>query len=383
MMGSCIGKKKVAYVPNEHNVDLSHFEILDQVGKGGFAEVHAARHLLTGATVALKVIPKRRVLIPRKAKSTSSGDEGEGDTQSVKAARSRSNSTEFRISTSVFVERRVLECLDGTSAFLPRLLYAFQNADSLFMVLPFFAGGDLQHHINQVGPLPEAAIRFYAAEISLALEALHTRLIVYRDLKPRNVLLTSEGHVVLTDFGLCRLLADEADMLITGRAGTKGYLAPEALKGEKYRFSVDFFSLGATLYKLATKKLPFGKTEDFSSRSVKWGNIPPGLKEFLQGLMELDSKHRLGCGPDGWLEVKRHQFFEGMDWDRLARKAITPPYIPETDTITSNCPDTFKPSRYDKMVARAGDANQLSEQQQQLFAGFEYNCYEKEAAAKR
>lgn len=374
-MGSCVSKRKqVAHLPNERAIDISHFEVLDQVGKGGFAEVYAAKKVSTAQFVALKVIPKRRVLIPKSRRRSTVSEPGEGDSISARGStRSMAPSEpEYRISSSVFIERQILEAIHDRSCFLPELIHAFQNTDYLYMVLPFYQGGDLQHLINRLGPLPEASIRFYAAEIILALESLHSQGIVYRDLKPRNVLLRSTGHLVLTDFGLCRFLNKNPSDTIKGRAGTKGYLAPEAINGEEYRFSVDFFSLGATLYKLATKKLPFGKTENFGSRQVKWSTVPRGLAELLQALMALDPNQRLGCGADGWLEVKRHRFFHGMDWEESSKQAYKPPFLPKTDSITSNCPDTFKPSRFDRLAAASGDTSELTADQQKLFEGFEY-----------
>lgn len=123
-----------------------------------------------------------------------------------------------------------------------RLHYAFQTPEKLYFVIDFLNGGELFYHLRREQRFSEDRARFYAAEILLALECLHKNGIIYRDLKPENVLLDSEGHVKLTDFGLSKIREKENELTYTF-CGTPEYLAPEIIKNEGYSKEVDFWAL--------------------------------------------------------------------------------------------------------------------------------------------
>ncbi|XP_018414007.1 PREDICTED: ribosomal protein S6 kinase alpha-5 isoform X4 [Nanorana parkeri] len=209
-------------------------------------------------------------------------------------------------------ERQVLEHI-RQSPFLVTLHYAFQTDTKLHLILDYINGGELFTHLSQREKFTEREVQMYIGEIVLALEHLHKLGIIYRDIKLENILLDSSGHVVLTDFGL-----------------SKEFLSDEA---------VDWWSLGVLMYELLTGASPFtvdgekNSQAEISKRILK--SDPPyppemsGLvKDLIRGLLMKDPKKRLGCGPDGSDEIKKHPFFKTINWDDLAAKKVPAPFKP-------------------------------------------------------
>lgn len=151
-------------------------------------------------------------------------------------------------------ERKILE--NSNNQFLVNLRYAFQSPSKLYLVMDFINGGELFQHLKKNGPFSEQKSRFYIAEVILAIEYLHQRNIIFRDLKPENVLLDHEGHVKITDFGLAKELKDDNDKTFT-ICGTPEYLAPEILLKGGYDKMVDYWTIGVLIYELLTLRTPF------------------------------------------------------------------------------------------------------------------------------
>jgi len=280
--------------------DFVTFRIL---GRGGFGAVHACRKKDSGTIYAMKCINKKLVKVKSALKN-------------------------------VMEERNVLTILN--SKFLTNLKYALQDENNLYLVMDLMLGGDLKFHLINAGRFSEKRARFYAAEVLLGLEHLHSKNVIYRDLKLENVLLDRVGHCRLSDLGLAVITDSINEKKVKGYAGTPGYTAPEMIKGKLYGASVDIFSFGVMLYRMLCGSKPFkGKVDRDLDKAVieKTPQFPKEIftkhaVSLLQGLLQKKPEYRLGCGPGGIQEIKDHPFFESIDWGLLEAGYIDPPFVP-------------------------------------------------------
>ncbi|GAA6000436.1 hypothetical protein JCM10207_008010 [Rhodosporidiobolus poonsookiae] len=291
----------------EGPVDLWHFYLLRSVGKGAFGKVRVVQHKKTKALYALKYINKARI-------------------------------SKQRAVNNIIQERRLLEEID--SPFVCNLRFAFQDDENLFMVLDLMLGGDLRFHLDRLGAMKEDWVRFYVAEMALALGDLHKRGIVHRDIKPDNILLDEKGHAHLTDFNIAVHFTERR--ALTSVAGSMAYMAPEVLAKRGYFATVDWWSLGVVTYELLFGKRPFrGKTNSTLTQSIlkDQTRFPENAEELvsaegldcIRGLLQRDPRKRLGCKHTGGLEAfKQHPWFKGYDWAVLERKEAEPPFEPDS-----------------------------------------------------
>ena len=220
--------------------------------------------------------------------------------------------------------------------FIVGLNMAFQSKDKLYFVLDYCAGGELFFHLSKVGKFTEARARFYAAEITLAIEYVHSLDIIYRDLKPENVLLDARGHVRLTDFGLSKEGISSSSSGANSFCGTPEYLAPEILNRQGHGRAVDWWSLGALLYEMLTGLPPFYcRDREKLFEKIRKGHLdyPRTLsarsQNLLRGLLTKDPRRRLGSGQNDADDIKQHAFFIETDWNKLAAGDIQPPWDPQ------------------------------------------------------
>nr|AML78704.1 putative LOV domain-containing protein [Solidago canadensis] len=247
-------------------------------------------------------------------------------------------------------ERDILDVLDHP--FLPALYASFQTPTHVCLITDYYPGGELFMLLDRqpMKVLKEDAVRFYAAEVLVALEYLHCQGIIYRDLKPENVLIQSTGHVALADFDLSCLTSCKPQLLIpeisekkkkkhpkgqqnpifmaepvrasNSFVGTEEYIAPEIISGAGHSSAVDWWALGILLYEMFYGYTPFrGKTRQRTFANVLHkdlkfpGSIAVSLpaKQLIYRLLHRDPKNRLGSH-EGASEVKRHPFFRGINW---------------------------------------------------------------------
>eukprot|EP00808_Paulinella_micropora_P003413 g37728.t1 len=340
MGGLCCSEKLPPIDENE--VNATHFEIMKVVGKGGFGKVNAVMHRPTNTMMAMKRMSKKKLI--------------KKDAYVV---------TSWR-------ERNIMAQLK--SPFLVNLLYAFQDKEDLFVIMPFMQGGDLRYYLNTVGPMSEETARFYAAEIIMGLEELHSKHIAYRDLKPDNILFDSQGHMRISDFGLGVILKEKNRFRTKGSAGTAGYQAPEILQRKTYSTTADIWSFGITLYEMLNCARPFSKSEDFSNTRAEYrvnfvNKVSPECKTLIRGLLRMDPKQRLGAGPTGWQEVKDHEWFDGMNWADMAEKKLEAPFKPKPGWAYCS-PDHELQEQFLEEKSKDPD---LTEEQQLRFKHYEYN----------
>uniref|UniRef100_A0A3P9KM66 G protein-coupled receptor kinase n=1 Tax=Oryzias latipes TaxID=8090 RepID=A0A3P9KM66_ORYLA len=295
-------------------MDADWFLDFRVLGKGGFGEVSACQMKATGKLYACKKLNKKRL---KKRK----GFEG------------------------AMVEKIILEKVH--SRFIVSLAYAFQTKEELCLVMTIMNGGDLKYHIYLVDEnnpgFDEPRACFYIAQIIQGLEHLHQKNIIYRDLKPENVLLDNDGNVRISDLGLAVELK-EGKTKTKGYAGTPGYMAPEMLKGDKYDSSVDYFTLGVTLYEFMAAKNPFRNRgekvereemkERMLTREVTYqDNFSEHARSLCDRLLARDVDKRMGFKNGCCDEIRAHPFFKDINWRKLNAGIIQPPFVPDPKVV--------------------------------------------------
>uniref|UniRef100_A0A671QJ32 non-specific serine/threonine protein kinase n=1 Tax=Sinocyclocheilus anshuiensis TaxID=1608454 RepID=A0A671QJ32_9TELE len=219
-------------------------------------------------------------------------------------------------------------------------------------------------HLSRERVFSEDRTRFYGAEIVSALDYLHSAKIVYRDLKLENLMLDKDGHIKITDFGLCKEgITDTATMKTF--CGTPEYLAPEVLEDNDYGRAVDWWGLGVVMYEMMCGRLPFYNQDHeklfelILMEEIKFPRtLSADAKSLLSGLLIKDPNKRLGGGPDDAKEIMRHSFFTTVDWQDVYDKKLVPPFMPqvssETDTryfdeeFTAQTITITPPEKYDE-----------------------------------
>jgi len=282
---------------------LDSFKMIKVVGKGSFGKVFLVREKQTNEMFALKVLKKDNIIKRNQVEHTRT-------------------------------ERSVLGYVKHP--FIVGMNMAFQSKDKLYFVLDYCAGGELFFHLGKVGRFSEPRACFYAAEITLAIEYVHDLDIVYRDLKPENVLLDSKGHVRLTDFGLSKEGISNSSSGANSFCGTPEYLAPEILNRQGHGRAVDWWSLGALLYEMLTGLPPFycsdreklfAKIRNSTLEYPKY--LSPRATQILRGLLTKDPQRRLGSGPNDAEDIKAQDVFTHLNWEKLMKGEIAPPWDPQ------------------------------------------------------
>lgn len=230
--------------------------------------------------------------------------------------------------------------------FLVGLHYSFQTPGKLYFVMDYINGGELFFHLQKVKKFPEDHVRFYGAEIVAALEYLHSAGVIYRDLKPENLLLTNEGHLVMTDFGLSKEGLHDPDDRTATFCGTPEYLAPEILGGQGYTKAVDWWSFGTLMFEMLTGLPPFYNEDVQQMYSMIMtadleipSTMSPEAADLMRKLLERDPQLRLQNPAD----IKAHSFFASIDFELLIQKKITPPFVPNvaSEDDTRNIDEQF------------------------------------------
>ena len=230
----------------------------------------------------------------------------------------------------IFSEKFLLSRL--SCPFIIRLYGTFKDQHNLFMLLEYAIGGELFTYLRRAGRFSLETTKFYAAEIVCALEYMHNLNIVYRDLKPENLLLDARGHIKIADFGFAKVIPDNRTWTL---CGTPEYLAPEIILGRGHGRPVDWWALGILIYEMMAGFPPFyDETPFLIYEKILAGNLefPPHfdgpLCDLLTGLLQADPQRRLGCGVAGAMDVKNHPWFAGVHWDALSRRLIQAPFTP-------------------------------------------------------
>ena len=355
-----------------NKVTVDDFEMIRVLGKGCAGKVLLVRHSSTRGLYAMKSIHKRHVLAHQELQHT--------------------------LTEQAVLKRMAKDVLDP---FVVRLWWSFHDRNNLYLVMDFHPGGDLATQLSRWGRLGRDRARFYAAEIVEGVEGLHKAGVIYRDLKPENVLIGADGHIVLSDFGLSKEFSsrnrsigsitppptspgrshsstnvpksrsphwmsasDDASDLpsrspsprwmderetTTTVCGTAEYLAPEVLQGQPYSYEVDWWSFGTMLYEMLTGIPPFWADThaDMYAKVLRDPLVFPedrvldqDTKSILRGLLQRNPQLRMKEP-----RIKKHPYFSMIEWDHIFHKRYIPPYIPPIDPDneidTQNFDETF------------------------------------------
>jgi serine/threonine protein kinase len=248
--------------------------------------------------------------------------------------------------------------------FIVNLLAHFQDEKRLFLLLEFINGGELFSHLRMEGRLPDPEAQFYSSEIVLAFAYLHSKSIIYRDLKPENLLIDCDGHMKVTDFGFAKIVEDRTWTL----CGTPEYLAPEIIQSKGHGKAVDWWALGILIFEMLAGYPPFYDENPFGIyQKVLAGKVdfPKHFdikaKDLIKRLLTADKAKRFGCLRGGAEDIQKHKWYKAINWDDVLNRRTAPNYIPKVKAPD----DTSMFDRYPESTEAS--APPISEKDQGLF----------------
>ncbi|XP_014669463.1 PREDICTED: protein kinase DC2-like [Priapulus caudatus] len=244
-------------------------------------------------------------------------------------ANRRRRATKGSVQHFLTTRRTLLETVKHP--FLVNLLWTSHDDTFLYMLFDYVCGGELFTYLRHAGNFDSATANFYTAEIVSALEYLHALAIVYRDMKPENLLLDKEGHLKITDFGFAKKLEDRTWTL----CGTPEYLAPEIIQSKGHNKAVDWWALGILIYEMLIgyppffDDNPFGIYEKILTGVIEWPkHIDLVAKDLIRKLLVQDRTRRLGNMKRGAEDVKHHRWFKRIAWADVYQRKLQPPIVP-------------------------------------------------------
>eukprot|EP00800_Vazella_pourtalesii_P010823 TRINITY_DN2632_c0_g2_i2.p1 TRINITY_DN2632_c0_g2~~TRINITY_DN2632_c0_g2_i2.p1 ORF type:complete len:473 (-),score=84.50 TRINITY_DN2632_c0_g2_i2:911-2329(-) len=320
----------------------SHFELLKVLGQGSFGKVFLVRKIFgsdAGTLYAMKVLKKASLKV------------------------------RDRIRTKK--ERDIL--VEVKHPFIVELIYAFQTEGKVYLILEFLRGGDLFSRLSKEVMFTEDDVKFYLAELALAISHLHSLGIIYRDLKPENILLDEDGHIKLTDFGLSKEGMD--DIKTFSFCGTVEYMAPEVVNRKGHGIAADWWSFGVLMYEMLMGNLPFqGENRKDTMNKILKDKLSmpqflsPEAQSLLRMLFKRNPLNRLGFGPGGIDDIRKHPYFASIHWEKLMTKRVVPPFKPACGKDTA----FYFDSEYTIKTPKDSPGAPVSAHSKEIFRGFSF-----------
>jgi len=324
---------------------LDDFHFISVLGRGSFGKVMLAEEKSSKKLFAIKMLKKQYIVEKEEV-------------------------------NSMMAEKSVFLTVSSINhPFLVNLHSCFTSASRIYFVMEYAQGGDLIYHVRQNNFTPHRA-KFYLCEVLLALEYLHKKNIIYRDLKLDNILLTVDGHIKITDYGLCKENMDVSTTTTTF-CGTPEFMAPELLKGHPYTRAVDWWTYGILTYEMLVRGAPFKGNDDeelFRNIIEQQPFYPQSMGRdainLTSSLLMKDPRRRLGASQADAQEVKNHAYFRNIDWQAMLEKRVPVPYQPKFkgDTDVSHFDEEFT----NEAIQLTPIQNTLKPSEQELFRGFTY-----------
>jgi serine/threonine protein kinase len=287
--------------------------VIRTLGCGAFGRVKLAEHKSTGECYALKCQTKSAII-------------------------------DNCLQDHILNERKILMQLDHQ--FILKIHDAYQDEAQIYFVLELLLGGELFTHLRQVKSFAEKSAKFYAAQVLLAFQHIHKKKIAYRDLKPENLVLTTDGYCKIVDFGLAKVVDGKTWTL----CGTPDYLAPEIILNEGHDKAVDYWALGVLIFEMVAGEPPFyadDPMEVYEKILSATMQIPTkfskNLSDIVRKLLKIYQSKRLGNGKGGCSAIVKHKWFYGFDWELLLTKSMSEDQIP----INPKCKSPTDISNFD------------------------------------
>ena len=301
-------------------MNLNDYELGDTIGTGSFGRVRIAKNKKTSHYVAMKIMKKHEILRLKQADHIAN-----------------------EIKILAMIEHPFVITFDGFT----------QDERYLYLALELINGGELFTYLRDVGRFPIDQARIYIAQIISIFEYLHSKNIIYRDLKPENVLIHKSGYLKLTDFGFAKVVEGRTYTL----CGTPEYLAPEIILNKGHGKPVDWWTCGILLYEMIVGIDPFNDDDTMMVyQKILKGKVrfPSGFdsnaKSLVKHLLEGDLTKRYGNLKGGVKDIKGHRFFNDLDWEKLNKMELLPPYVPQVKSasdLSNFCsyPDSDTPTK--------------------------------------
>eukprot|EP01132_Coremiostelium_polycephalum_P009310 gene9310-11412_t len=281
-------------------VKLNQFTFLGEIGSGSFGSARLCRHKGTGNFFCAKLLNRMRV-------------------------------THVKQKEHILNEKTIM--LSVNSPFIVKLFATFKTSQYLYFIMEYVGKGELFNYIRLEGPFEETIAKQIAAELVIALEYLHQQNIIYRDLKPENVLIDRTGHIKLADFGFAKRIDDKTMSM----CGTIDYMSPEIMLGKGHGKAADWWSLGVLIYELLEGCPPFSLDTDnissaangmINSRKIEFPNtFNQNTKHLITKLLEWDPEKRLGGSLLDATEIKSHPWFAEINWEQVAKREGPGPFF--------------------------------------------------------
>ena len=284
---------------HDETVTLNDLLFIKEVGKGNYGSVCLVMNKKTKFPYAIKAICKNLII-------------------------------QDDLAENILLEKNIILKIDHP--FIVKLVKSLKDEHNVYFLLEYVKGKELFEVIRDIGYLTKEQTNFYIASIMIAINYLHERKIIYRDIKPENIMVVKNGYLKLIDFGTAKEIEDRTKTII----GTPHYMAPEVILGKEYSFPIDFWSISICMYEFICGEVPFGEREDdpmeiyfaiinneleFNEKYIK---IDKEFKHIMKKMLDKNPSYRL-CN---FHSIKNQAWFKDFNWDELSNLNLKAPYIP-------------------------------------------------------